>query len=106
MAAMIHVASAIPQLTVASDTHYPWLVDSADIIAGGKLPITGGRMRIPSGPGLGVALDRDKLARYHELFRTLGGYPYDRDPGRPGWYPLIPNRDWADPARSLTPRLD
>jgi glucarate dehydratase len=35
----------------------------------------------------------------------LGGYPYDRDPGRPGWYPLIPNRDWADPTRSITPRL-
>ncbi len=56
-------------------------------------------------PGLGVELDRDKLARYHELFRELGSYPYDRDPGRPGWYPLIPNADWADPARSVTPGL-
>jgi L-alanine-DL-glutamate epimerase-like enolase superfamily enzyme len=35
----------------------------------------------------------------------LGGYPYDRDPGRPGWYPLIPNRDWADPAATGVPEL-
>ena len=55
--------------------------------------------------GLGIALDRDKLARYHELFRELGSYPYDRDPGRPGWYPTVPNHDWADPERSMLPRL-
>jgi len=60
---------------------------------------------VPDAPGLGVALDRDKLARYHQLFVELGGYPYDRDPGRPGWYPLVPNRDWADPAQSVTPPL-
>ena len=31
MAAMIHLASATcPQLTLASDTHYPWLVDAPD----------------------------------------------------------------------------
>ena len=57
-----------------------------------------GAIRVPDAPGLGVALDRDKLARYHELFRELGGYPYDRDPGRPGWFAHVPNRDWADPA--------
>jgi glucarate dehydratase len=64
-----------------------------------------GAIRVPDGNGLGVALDREKLARYHELFKELGGYPYDRDPGRPGWYPLVPNQDWADPAKSMTPRL-
>ena len=35
---------------------------------------------------------------YAELYRELRGYPYDRDPARPGWYPLIPNDRWADPA--------
>ena len=60
---------------------------------------------MPDAPGLGVSLDRDKLAQYHELYRDVGGYPYDRDPGRPGWYPLIPNRDWADPQASLRPAL-
>ena len=35
----------------------------------------------------------------------LGGYPYDRDPGRPGWFAHVPNHAWADPAVSLRPAL-
>ena len=72
MAAMIHMAAVVPQLTIASDTHYPWLVESADIIAGGKLPIAGGRMKIPAAPGVGVELDRDALARAHETWQKCG----------------------------------
>ncbi len=72
MAAMIHLAATIPQLTMASDTHYPWLPDDADIIDGPKLPIVGGRMAVPKGPGLGVSLDRDKLARANEVHRKCG----------------------------------
>jgi glucarate dehydratase len=64
-----------------------------------------GAIRVPDAPGLGITLDRDKLARYHELYRELGGYPYDRDPGRPGWYAHVPNHDWADPDVSLRPAL-
>ena len=63
MAAMIHLGAVVPQLTMASDTHYPWLVEGTDIIDGPKLAIEGGRMAIPKGPGLGVTLDRDKVAR-------------------------------------------
>ena len=33
----------------------------------------------------------------------LGSYPYDRDPGRPDWYPMVPNQDWADPADERPP---
>ena len=69
MAAMVHLAAAIPQLTSASDTHYPWLPDDADIIEGPKLAIKDGAMTLPEGPGLGVALDRDKLARANEVYR-------------------------------------
>ena len=72
MAAMIHLAASIPQLTLASDTHYPWLVEGADIIEGPKLPIRDGRMQVPAGPGLGVTLDRDKLARAAEVYRKCG----------------------------------
>lgn len=68
MAAMIHVAAVTPELTSASDTHYPWLVEGADIIEGGNFQITKGRLAIPSGAGLGVDLDRDKLARAHEVY--------------------------------------
>jgi glucarate dehydratase len=72
MAAMIHLAATIPQLTMGSDTHYPWLPDDADIIQGPKLPIVAGKMAIPTGSGLGVNLDPDKLARAHEVYRKCG----------------------------------
>jgi glucarate dehydratase len=52
---------------------------------------------VPDQPGLGVKLDREKLREYSELYKRLGGYPYDRDPGRPGWTPIVPNDRWADP---------
>lgn len=72
MAAMIHVGAVVPELTVASDTHYPWLIDGADVIEGGKLKIAGGKLRVPTGPGLGVDLDRDALARANETYEKCG----------------------------------
>jgi glucarate dehydratase len=72
MAAMIHVGAVCRQLTIASDTHYPYLPANADIIQGAKLPIRNGRMTVPAGAGLGVTLDADKLARAHETYRKCG----------------------------------
>ena len=54
------------------------------------------RHRLALGPGLGVELDRDKLAQYAELYKEVGGYTYDRDPGRPGWYSVIPEQRYAE----------
>jgi glucarate dehydratase len=103
LATMLHLGAVLPNLTFAADAHYHHLVD--DVIEGGKLPYVGGAVRIPDGPGLGVRLDRDRLVRYAELYEELGGYPYDRDPGRPGWFALVPNREWADPSVSVVPEL-
>ena len=64
-----------------------------------------GYIAVPHGPGLGIELDREKLKTYAELYRALGGYPYDRDPGRPQWYPLLPNTDFADPHDARTPEF-
>jgi glucarate dehydratase len=72
MAAMIHLAATIPELTLASDTHYPWLVEGTDVIEGPRLAIQGGKMAIPAGPGLGVTLDHDNLARAHETYVKCG----------------------------------
>jgi glucarate dehydratase len=72
MAAMIHLAASIPELTLASDVHYPWLVEGSDIIEGPMLTIRGGSMQVPGGPGLGVTVDRDKLARAHEVYQKCG----------------------------------
>jgi glucarate dehydratase len=101
LATMLHLGAVLPGLSYAADAHYHQLTD--DVIAGGKLRYSAGRIDVPDGPGLGVRLDPAKLAHYAELYRELGGYPYDRDPGRPGWYPLVPNDRWADPGTELRP---
>ena len=95
LATMLHLGAVLPNLTYAADAHYHHLVD--DVIVGGKLAYRDGAIPVPTGPGLGVRLDAERVARYAELYREQGGYPYDRDPGRPGWYPLVPNERWADP---------
>ena len=95
LATMLHLGAVIPNLSFAADAHYHHLTD--DIIVGGKLKYENGSIAVPTEPGLGVKLDRDKLAEYSELYKRLGGYPYDQDPLRPGWTPTIPNNRWADP---------
>src|SRR5690606_40296964 len=97
-ATMLHLGAVVPNLSFAADAHYHHLTD--DVIDGGKLIYRDGAIDVPSAPGLGVTLNRDKLAEYAELYRELGGYPYDRAPGRPGWVPLLPTADRADPAAS------
>jgi glucarate dehydratase len=94
LATMLHLGAVIPNLAFKADAHYHHLVD--DVIVGGLMPYKNGEIAVPTGPGLGVTLDRERLGRYAELYKSLGGYPYDRDPGRPEWFPLVPNAQWAD----------
>lgn len=103
LATMLHLGAVIPNLSVPADAHYHHLAD--DIIEGGKMPYENGSIRVPTGPGLGVRLNRDKLQQYAELYKRLGGYPYDQDPLRPGWTPTIPNNRWADPKDSRIPDI-
>jgi glucarate dehydratase len=103
LATMLHLGAAIPNLTFSADAHYHHLRD--DIIEGGKLEYQGGAIRVPRTPGLGVRLDRDRLERYAELYKELEGYPYDRDPGRPGAYALVPKQRFSDPSVSVEPDL-
>jgi glucarate dehydratase len=103
LATMLHLGAVIPNLTFSADAHYHHLKD--DVIVGGKMCYRNGSIAVPTGPGLGVRLDRDKLGEYHELFNELGTYPYDRDPLRPDWTPIVPNSRWADPLDGRTPRM-
>jgi glucarate dehydratase len=103
LASMLHMGAVVPNLIYAGDAHYHQLAD--DIIVGGKMTYENGSIAVPTGPGLGVTLDYDKLGEYNEEFRRLGGYPYDQDPLRPGWTPLVPNDRWADPNDARTPSL-
>src|SRR4051812_28157187 len=101
LATMLHLGAVVPNLSFAADAHYHHLVD--DIIEGGKLQYEDGAIRVPDAPGLGVRLDRAKLAKYADLYNELGNYPYDQDPARPGWAPLVPNDRWANPNDSREP---
>ena len=65
--------------------------EGADILQGAKLPIRGGRMRVPARPGLDVRPDTDQVARAHEVYHKSG--MRRRDDGytmrlvEPGWKP-------------------
>jgi glucarate dehydratase len=103
LATMLHLGAVLPNLTFAADAHYHHLTD--DVIEGGLLPYEDGKIAVPTAPGLGVKLDRDKLSQYRDLYQELGGYAYDRDPGRPDWFALVPNERWADPSVGLSPKM-
>ncbi|NDU99373.1 enolase C-terminal domain-like protein [Pseudoroseicyclus tamaricis] len=95
LASMLHLGAALPNMSFAADAHYHHLQD--DILVGGKMAMEGGRMKVPQGPGLGIEVDREKVAQYAEHYREVGGYAYDRDPGRPEWYATWPETRFADP---------
>jgi glucarate dehydratase len=96
LATMLHLGAVLPNLSFAADAHYHHLKD--DVIEGGLMKYESGSIAVPTGPGLGVKLDRDRMGAYQDLYRRLGNYPYDQDPGRPGWSPTVPNERWADPS--------
>jgi glucarate dehydratase len=90
MAAMLHTAASLPNLTYDVDAHYHHLLD--DVIAGGKMKYENGEIAVPTGPGLGVELDPDRLARYEELYEKKGDYyaRFHEDTRRPDWFPVNP----------------
>ncbi|GAA4007435.1 glucarate dehydratase family protein [Allokutzneria multivorans] len=95
LAAMTHLAAATPNLGFACDTHYPWNA-ADDVVMPGVLSFVDGAIPVPTTPGLGVELDRDKLALLHENYLSCGirqrddtGYMQRFEPGyerkRPRW---------------------
>ncbi|SDH37993.1 glucarate dehydratase [Pseudomonas flavescens] len=70
--AMTHVAAAVPNLSYACDTHYPWQERDEEVIKGGKLPIVDGCVKVTRSPGLGVELDYDQLAKLNDQYLTCG----------------------------------
>jgi glucarate dehydratase len=89
LAAMLHTAATIPEMSFAGDAHYHYLTD--DIIEGGKMPYVGGAIAVPTGPGLGVTLDEDKMRHYEKLYEAKGDYyaRFHQDPYRPDWHPVV-----------------
>ena len=101
LATMLHLGAVVPNLSFAADAHYHHLTD--DIIEGGKLQYKDGAIKVPDAPGLGVRLDRQKLAKYADLYRSQGNSAYDMDPSLPGCATLVPNDRCADPLYDRVP---
>ncbi|MEU2677486.1 glucarate dehydratase family protein [Streptomyces sp. NPDC007107] len=76
LAAMTHVAATVPNLHHACDSHYPW--QSEDVLTE-RLTFDGGKVAVSDAPGLGVALDREKLAFLHQRWLDDDGTYQDRD---------------------------
>jgi len=70
-ACFAHVAVTLPNLVASSQQMYDWFVD--DYIAE-RVRIENGTIFPPDGPGLGVELNRDKVAEFHENYKRTGGY--------------------------------
>jgi glucarate dehydratase len=70
LAAMVQLAAAVPNLTYACDTHWPWKTE--DVVAGQPFSFGGGAIAVPDRPGLGVELDRDALGALHEQYLACG----------------------------------
>ncbi|KOT35960.1 glucarate dehydratase [Streptomyces caelestis] len=76
LAAMTHVAATVPDLHHACDSHYPW--QSEDVLTE-RLTFENGAVRVSDAPGLGVELDRDRLAALHRRWLDDDGSLRDRD---------------------------
>ncbi|GAB2575231.1 glucarate dehydratase family protein [Streptomyces capparidis] len=88
LAAMTQVAATVPNLGHACDTHYPWQTE--DVLTE-RVPVRGGRVAVTDAPGLGVELDRARLAALHRRWLDDDGALRDRDDAaamrraRPEW---------------------
>ncbi|MFI7237771.1 glucarate dehydratase family protein [Streptomyces cyaneofuscatus] len=94
LAAMTHVAATVPGLAYACDSHYPWQTE--DVITE-RHTFTDGRLTVSDAPGLGVELDRDRLAGLHRRWLEDDGTHRERDDAAamrrrdPQWVtPVIP----------------
>ncbi len=71
LAAAVHAIASTPNFRYANQAYGALLADdvTADF-GGGARTYRDGCVAVPSGPGLGVRLDPDRVQRYAELYRT------------------------------------
>ena len=70
LAMFTQVAAAAPGKVTAIDTHWIW--QDGEGLTKEPLQIIDGLVRVPDAPGLGVALDMDKVERAHQLYLQHG----------------------------------
>ena len=62
-AAGAHLMAALPDLHLGCEFYMSTYYTREDVLAE-PFPVRGGRVHVPAGPGLGVAVDPDRLAKY------------------------------------------
>lgn len=67
-----HLASTTPNLDYACDTHWPWKRRDEDVIIPGTLKWEDGGVLVTTTPGLGIELDRERLAALHQQYLDCG----------------------------------
>jgi glucarate dehydratase len=70
LAMFTHVGAAAPGEITALDTHWIW--QDGQGLTESPLEIRDGAVAVPTAPGLGVRLDRDRVAAAHELYLEHG----------------------------------
>ncbi|PYV42933.1 MAG: mandelate racemase [Acidobacteria bacterium] len=71
--AAMHVMASSPNFSRANQSYYAFLTD--DVIEGGIPRFSKGCLRLTEGPGLGVNLDRQRVAKYADYFKQHGEFP-------------------------------
>jgi glucarate dehydratase len=87
-AAYLHVSAAMPWIVEPSQSLFRWQV--VDVIENGPFRQVNNYVKVPSGPGLGVTLDRRSVERLHRDFLENGPLDHFTDPLRPGQYRRLP----------------
>lgn len=70
LAAMVQLAAATPNDLYDCDTHYPWQ-DGHDLLVK-PLQFENGSIAVQREPGLGIEVDRERLAQLHQHYLTCG----------------------------------
>ena len=70
LAMFTHVAAAAPGRVTAIDTHWIW--QDGQRLTKEPLQIVGGRVQVPTVPGLGVELDMVEVEKAHQLYKQHG----------------------------------
>ena len=70
LAMFTHVAASALGAVTAIDTHWIW--QDGQPLTRDPLRITGGAIKVPESPGLGIELDMTRIERAHELYRSVG----------------------------------
>ena len=70
LAMFTHVAAAAPGKITAIDTHWIW--QDGQHLTRNPFRIEGGKVQVPTTPGLGVELDLDALEAGHQLYLNMG----------------------------------